>query len=124
MRSTMKLNKVLSRSLPAASAGLAVAAVIAAVAAETWPAATFGALAVVSTAATAWLFWRSGADAAADDVDIGRLADVLGVLDRSLDRDVEGIEAEIHRVQNLIGEAVAELSTNFNRLHGIARSQA
>ncbi|HEX6993052.1 MAG TPA: methyl-accepting chemotaxis protein [Gammaproteobacteria bacterium] len=116
----MKLNKVLSRFLLAASTGLALSALIAAVAAETWSAATLAALAAVAAGAAAWLHWRTGA---ADD-DGGRIADVLGVLDRTLDRDVEGIEAEIHRVQNLIGEAVAELSRNFNRLHGIARSQA
>src|SRR5690606_38581467 len=120
MRNTMKLNKVLSRFLLAASTGLALSALIAAVAAETWSAATLAALAAVAAGAAAWLHWRTGA---ADD-DGGRIADVLGVLDRTLDRDVEGIEAEIHRVQNLIGEAVAELSRNFNRLHGIARSQA
>jgi len=120
MRNTMKLNKVLSRSLLAASTGLALSALVAAIAAETWPAATLAALAAVAAGATAWLHWRAGAV----DADGSGLADVLGVLDRALDRDVEGIEAEIHRVQNLIGEAVAELSRNFNRLHGIARSQA
>jgi len=116
----MKLNTVLSRFLLAASTGFALAALIAAIAAETWSAATLAALAAVAAGATAWRHWRAGAT----DDDGGRIADVLGVLDRALDRDVEGIEAEIHRVQNLIGEAVAELSRNFNRLHGIARSQA
>jgi len=115
----MKPNKVLSRSLLAASTGLALSALAAAVAAETWPAATLAALATVAAGAAAWVHWRG----AVDD-DSSGLADVLGVLDRALDRDVEGIEAEIHRVQNLIGEAVAELSRNFNRLHGIAKSQA
>lgn len=101
---------------------MGLAAVIAAFVAESWPTAVFAGLAVLATAATAWLLWRAPHDVAADGAE--ELSDVLGVLDRTLDRDVEGIEAEIHRVQNLIGEAVAELSTNFNRLHSIARSQA
>ncbi|MFO7287797.1 MAG: methyl-accepting chemotaxis protein [Gammaproteobacteria bacterium] len=119
MLNTMKLNKVLSRSLLAAPAGFALAALVAAIAADSWPTAMLAALTVVAAGAAAWMNWRAAA--AADD---SRIADVLGVLDRALDRDVEGIEAEIHRVQNLIGEAVAELSRNFNRLHGIAKSQA
>jgi len=103
MLNTMKLNKVLSRSLLAAPAGFALAALVAAIAADSWPTAMLAALTVVAAGAAAWMNWRAAA--AADD---SRIADVLGVLDRALDRDVEGIEAEIHRVQNLIGEAVAE----------------
>lgn len=118
----MNSNKIYSRSLLGAATGLGLAAVIAAFVAESWPTAVFAGLAVLATAATAWLLWRAPHDVAADGAE--ELSDVLGVLDRTLDRDVEGIEAEIHRVQNLIGEAVAELSTNFNRLHSIARSQA
>lgn len=52
------------------------------------------------------------------------LVELVRGLDTELDQDVEGIELEIHRVQNLISESVGELSASFNRLHAIARSQS
>src|SRR5690554_8214 len=113
----MKSQNLLSRSLLGATVGFGLAAALAAFLAESWPTAVFAGISVLAAGATAWLLWRAPQETVAHDG--GEVADILGVLDRTLDRDVEGIEAEIHRVQNLIGEAVAELSTNFNRLHSI-----
>ncbi|MBN1239156.1 MAG: methyl-accepting chemotaxis protein [Gammaproteobacteria bacterium] len=117
----MTNNKVLTRSLLALAPGAGVSTMLAAAFAESWPAAALAAMTVVLIAALVWtqLGGSGGATARNDDV-----ATILETLDKGLDRDVDGIEAEIHRVQNLIGEAVGELSANFNRLHSIARSQA
>jgi methyl-accepting chemotaxis protein len=77
----------------------------------------------VAAAATLWRGLVALPDGLAAGVSRESLIELVKGLDHELDRDVEGIELEIHRVQNLISESVSELSASFNRLHGIARSQ-
>jgi methyl-accepting chemotaxis protein len=116
-------NNLVTRSLLAVTPGLGVSTLIAAAFAESWFAAALAALTLVCIGAMAFAV-VAAARAAGESPHDGDVVTILETLDRGLDRDVDGIEAEIHRVQNLVGEAVGELSGNFNRLHAIARSQA
>ena len=88
---------------------------------------TVGAIAAavaVSAGITLWLAILRAPGATSPPINRDALVNLVRGLDTELDQDVEGIELEIHRVQNLIGESVAELSASFNRLHAIARSQS
>ncbi|HEX6999720.1 MAG TPA: methyl-accepting chemotaxis protein [Gammaproteobacteria bacterium] len=115
----MDRTKLLTRALLAVTFLLGTGGVIAAALAGNWLAAAAVALALAAGGAAAWMAPGSSGGVRGED-----LTTVLTMLDRNLDRNADGIEAEVHRVQNLIGEAVEQLSSNFNRLHSIARSQA
>ncbi|MCC5869896.1 MAG: methyl-accepting chemotaxis protein [Gammaproteobacteria bacterium] len=83
-------------------------------------------IAAVVTVTSGITLWRSTASPAQGSPKVSReaLVELVRGLDTELDQDVEGIELEIHRVQNLISESVGELTASFNRLHAIARSQS
>ncbi|HEY8519026.1 MAG TPA: methyl-accepting chemotaxis protein [Gammaproteobacteria bacterium] len=115
----MDRNKLINRVLLATAFVLGAGGLAAAGLAGNWLAVTAVALALAAGGVAAWMDPRSSGAVRGED-----LITVLAMLDRNLDRNADGIEAEVHRVQNLIGEAVGQLSSNFNRLHGIARSQA
>lgn len=86
------------------------------------PVTALAAAAVLTAAGT---LWRAlvASQPATPPVARQALVELVRGLDTELDQDVEGIELEIHRVQNLISESVGALSASFNRLHAIARSQ-
>lgn len=86
--------------------------------------AGLGAVVVVTAAGALWRGLNAPAGASSSPVSRDAVVDLVRGLDTELDQDVEGIELEIHRVQNLISESVGELSASFNRLHAIARSQS